>query len=66
LPSRGSILFGQLNNLLNALDRAALIQEEWAEKYGSVFYRPAPLGKKIVTLMDPKAIAHFYAGGEVS
>jgi hypothetical protein len=66
LTRRGDILFGQMNNLVQALDGASIIQDTWAEQYGSVYRRPGPFGMDLITLMDPKAIAHFYAGGEVT
>ncbi|EIW62267.1 cytochrome P450 [Trametes versicolor FP-101664 SS1] len=43
----------------NAIDTSNLY-EVWADKYGSVFSVPAPLGGTRVVLTDPKAIAHFY------
>jgi cytochrome P450 len=66
-PPRGSIFFGQSNNLLKAEcenDSAPLIQEGWAEKYGSIYKQPLPFGMNAIALTDPKAITHFYTSTE--
>jgi hypothetical protein len=52
--------------LLKKRDEAARIQAGWAEQYGLVFQRPDAFGSTAIVLTDPKAIAHFHAGGEVS
>jgi hypothetical protein len=66
LTRRESILFGQ-SEVLRKADRecaAPAIQEGWVNEYGSVFKRPMALGSDAVILTDPKAVAHFYGGGE--
>jgi len=35
--------------------------EEWRETYGPVYRVASTLGKERIMLMDPKAVAHFYA-----
>ncbi|OJT02316.1 11-oxo-beta-amyrin 30-oxidase [Trametes pubescens] len=58
-PARTSWLFGAADVIRNA-PNASNLYEVWADKYGSVFRVPAPLGGTRVVLTDPKAIAHFY------
>jgi hypothetical protein len=45
-------------------DNTAL-QAAWVNDYGAIFKRAMPMGSDVVVLTDPKAIAHFYAHGEV-
>ncbi|KAK7448083.1 hypothetical protein VKT23_013840 [Stygiomarasmius scandens] len=59
-PPRQSLLFGVLKYVNQAPDSGA-VYEEWASKYGLVYQIPGVLGSKRVVLMDPKAVAHFYA-----
>lgn len=59
-PPAQSWLFGVSKNLFEASD-AALLLEEWGEKYGPVYRIPLALGSSRVVLCDPKAVAHFYA-----
>lgn len=59
-PPSESWIFGLSKKLFESKDPALLL-EEWAEKYGSVFRIPLALGSSRVVLCDPKAVAHFYA-----
>ncbi|KAJ7589875.1 cytochrome P450 [Mycena floridula] len=40
------------------------LYDDWAAEHGPVFAVPWMMGRKRIVLMDPKAIAHFYARGE--
>ncbi|THU84114.1 cytochrome P450 [Dendrothele bispora CBS 962.96] len=59
-PPRESLIFGVLKHVNQAPDSGA-VYEEWSAKYGPVYQIPGVLGSKRVVLMDPKAVAHFYA-----
>jgi hypothetical protein len=59
-PPAQSWLFGVSRDLFEAAD-SALLKEEWAGKYGSVYRIPLALGSSRVELCDPKAVAYFYA-----
>lgn len=59
-PPNPSFLFGIGRSLFKHPD-PAVVYEQWAEKYGSVFRIPATLGYSRVVLCDPKAIQHFYS-----
>jgi hypothetical protein len=61
-----SFLYGQTQLLRDAEDAAADIQAEWANQYGTVFSRPAALGKTEVVVTDTKALAHICAAMEVT
>jgi hypothetical protein len=65
-PTSASFVYGQRKLLQDAEDAAADIQEDWADKYGMVYTTPGPLGQQIVTVTDPKAVAHVFTGMEVS
>jgi hypothetical protein len=62
---RDSFLFGQSRLLRQSQDAPALI-EGWASTYGNAYASPAPFGGTGITILDPKAIAHFFANMEVS
>ncbi|KAJ7580698.1 cytochrome P450 [Mycena floridula] len=60
-----SFLYGyQLETFAFDQAKTAALYENWAAEYGSVYSVPWMLGGKRIVLMDPKAIAHFYARGE--
>ncbi|KAF8587462.1 cytochrome P450 [Ramaria rubella] len=64
-PPSESWIFGVSKKVFEAKD-SALLFEEWAEQYGSVFRIPEALGSSRIILCDPKAIAYFYTTGATS
>ncbi|KAJ7598451.1 cytochrome P450 [Mycena floridula] len=69
-PLRGptsspSFLYGYQLKIVEDQNETATLYQDWAAEYGSVFSIPWIMGESTRTvLMDPKAIAHFYARGE--
>ncbi|KAJ7598471.1 cytochrome P450 [Mycena floridula] len=69
-PLRGptdspSFLYGYQLKIVEDQNKTATLYQDWAAEYGSVFSMPWIMGESTRTvLMDPKAIAHFYARGE--
>ncbi|KAJ7598521.1 cytochrome P450 [Mycena floridula] len=69
-PLRGptsspSFLYGYQFKIVEDQNETATLYQDWATEYGSVFSIPWIMGESTRTvLMDPKAIAHFYARGE--
>ncbi|EJD00151.1 cytochrome P450 [Fomitiporia mediterranea MF3/22] len=61
-PPRENWLFGSgKKELLSGQGNVLL--GRCAEQYGLVYHFPGSLGSKMIVLMDPKGIAHFYAKG---
>ncbi|KAJ7598450.1 cytochrome P450 [Mycena floridula] len=69
-PLRGptsspSFLYGYQLKIVEDQNETATLYQDWATEYGSVFSIPWIMGESTrIVLMDPKAIAHFYARGE--
>jgi hypothetical protein len=61
---RQSWLIGQMKALWGDPE-ARDVLEQWASEFGSVFYRPGPLGNGDVVVIDPKAAAHVVISSEV-
>jgi hypothetical protein len=61
---RDSFWFGQMRTLYSSPNPFALL-DQWASQYGSVFYRPGPLGGGDLLVADPKALAHLFAHSDV-
>ncbi|KAJ6535132.1 cytochrome P450 [Mycena capillaripes] len=59
-PLSKNFLLGLMPHLMSAVDPSA-VYEEWANEYGAVFAVRHTLGSKNIVLVDPKAIAHFFA-----
>ncbi|KAJ7588140.1 cytochrome P450 [Mycena floridula] len=62
-PSRPGWLYGYQRRLVadeTEVAAAALLQN-WAKEYGDVFALPWSLGSNKIVLIDPKAVAHFFA-----
>ncbi|KAJ7579172.1 cytochrome P450 [Mycena floridula] len=62
--SSPSFLYGYQLKILENQEETANLYQQWAAEYGSVFSMPWILGHRRIVLMDPTAIAHFYARGE--
>lgn len=58
-PPSKSWFFGVSKEVFEG-DNGALY-EAWAQTFGPVYQVAGPLGERRVVLLDPKAIAHFYA-----
>ncbi|KAJ7572020.1 cytochrome P450 [Mycena floridula] len=58
-PSPG-FLYGY-NPGLFGRDIPTHVYEKWAEKYGAVCSIPWTLGTRVIAIMDPKALVHFYS-----
>ncbi|TRM56549.1 cytochrome P450 [Schizophyllum amplum] len=59
-PPRHSWFFGAHRETMGSADPAGFY-EGWAREYGLAYALPGPLGATRVVLLDPKALAHFYA-----
>ncbi|KAJ7599628.1 cytochrome P450 [Mycena floridula] len=62
--SSPSLLYGYLLKLVESPIATAIHYQNWATEYGPVYSIPWIFGSRRTILMDPKAIAHFYARGE--
>lgn len=61
-PSSPSFISGYREYIFSRFpDDTVSLFETWIEEYGHVFALPSALGRKVVILTDPKAVAHFYA-----
>ena len=58
-PTHRSWLFGVTKDVFEG-DSGALY-EAWAHTYGTVFQVPGPLGSRYTVIIDPKAVAHYFA-----
>ena len=43
------------------LRETSIYYEQWAKEFGSVYRIPSMMGTKQTILLDPKAVAHYYA-----
>jgi len=59
-PPSESFLFG-LSRVVMESEDASLLSEQWAREYGPVYRVPNALGSSTITLVDPKAVTHFYS-----
>lgn len=59
-PTSRNWLFGVIRLLENP-DDATRLFDSWLKAYGPAFQIPASFGRKVLVLMDPKAVAHFYS-----
>jgi hypothetical protein len=59
-PLSPSLLFGLGKSIRTLIDPSPLY-EEWTRKYGSVYRVPYALGSCRVVMVDPKAVATFFA-----
>ncbi|KAJ7599667.1 cytochrome P450 [Mycena floridula] len=61
--SSPSLMYGYQLKIFEDQDETATLYQKWAAQYGLVFSIPWIFGTRRIILMDPKAIAHFYARG---
>ena len=59
-PNSKSLIFGLTRYILDSEDPAVLY-EQWAKEYGTVFRLPTIFRSSRTVICDPKAIAHFYS-----
>ncbi|KAJ7599676.1 cytochrome P450 [Mycena floridula] len=59
-PPSPSFLYGY-NPRLFGREIPTHVYEKWAEEYGAVCSIPWTLGTKVIAIMDPKALVHFYS-----
>lgn len=59
-PPSKSILFGKYHEI-NQFEDSSILYEQWANEYGQAYKVPGGFGAYRILIMDPRAIAHYYA-----